>query len=296
MTTFTNRTQRLRNITLAAITVTTLAAGLAGCAPSASAQDATSGHPALTAVANRITVGTASVNVLCTGTATAKPTVILLAGEPDPLTTFTALQKILSKTTRVCSYDRLGEGESAKPASAQTLADSTAVLNGLLQAEKITGKVVVVGHSLGGLIAATFAHRYPNRVAGVVLMDATAPSVAGAIDTLIPASATGAAGEVRTEVGAFSTAATNPEMLVSDGQPVGSLGKIPVTVVQHGKPIYAPVPTYGAQLQSIWTAGQHQLAALSTVSKFVTATKSGHYIYLDQPALAIRLIKNATGI
>jgi pimeloyl-ACP methyl ester carboxylesterase len=296
MTEFTNRAQRLRNTTLIAIAATMLTAGLTGCASSASAHVAAGGHPALTAVATRIAVGAASVNVLCTGTVTAKPTIVLLAGEPDPLTKFAALQKALSKTTRVCSYDRPGEGKSSKPTSAQTLADSATVLDGLLQAEKITGKIVVVGHSLGGLIAATYAHQYPNRVAGVVLMDATAPSVAGAIVSLIPISATGAAGEVRTEVGAFSTAATNPEMLVSGGEPVGSLGKIPLTVVQHGEPIYAPVPTYGAQLQAIWTAGQHELAALSTKSTLVTAPKSGHYIYLDQPAVAIKLIENATSI
>jgi pimeloyl-ACP methyl ester carboxylesterase len=166
----------------------------------------------------------------------------------------------------------------------------------VLEAEKIVGPVVVVGHSLGGLIAATFAHQYPTQVAGVVLLDATAPSVSTAIAKLIPATATGAPAAVREEVGAFSSAATNPEKLVSDGSPVGSLGAVPLTVVQHGKPIYAPVPTYGTRLQTIWATGQHQLAALSSTSKSVTARRSGHYIYLDQPALATKLIENATAV
>jgi pimeloyl-ACP methyl ester carboxylesterase len=283
----------VRNTTVVAIAATLLSAGLAGCASSATAATATAAHPA---VAARITVGSASVNVLCEGTQTTKPTIILFAGEPDPLTKFASLQKALSKTTRVCSYDRLGEGKSSKPTGAQTLTDSAALLDGVLRAEKIKGKVVVTGHSLGGLVAATFAHLYPQRVAGVVLLDATEPSVVGSIDALIPATATGIAAGVREEVGAFSVASTNPELLVSHGEPVGSLGNIPLTVVQHGKPIYASVPTYGAALQTIWTAAQHQLAALSTNSKFVTATKSGHYIYEDQQALTIKLIENATTV
>jgi pimeloyl-ACP methyl ester carboxylesterase len=45
--------------------------------------------------------------------------------------------------------------------------------------------VVVVGHSLDGLIAAQFARQYPARVAVVVLLDATAPSDGGAIQSMI---------------------------------------------------------------------------------------------------------------
>jgi hypothetical protein len=285
----------VRHTTLVAIAATMLTAGLAGCASSGTAA-AVAAHPAVATVATPIKVGTASVNVLCEGTQSTKPTIILFAGEPDPLTRFASLQKALSKTTRVCSYDRLGEGKSSKPTRAQTLTDSAAVLDGVLHAEKIKGKVVVVGHSLGGLVAATFAHQFPARVAGVVLLDATAPSVVGSIDALIPATATGIAAGVREEVGAFSVASTNPELLVSHGEPVGTLGSIPLTVVQHGKPIYAGVPNYGAQLQTIWTAAQHQLAALSTHSKFITAPKSGHYIYEDQQTLTIKLIEHATTV
>jgi hypothetical protein len=100
---------------------------------------------------------------------------------------------------------------------------------------------------------------------------------------------------VRDEVGAFSSAATNPEMLVSNGRPLGSLGHTPLTVVQHGQPIYSQaLPEYGARLQRIWTTGQRELAALSRHSRLVTAKKSGHYIYLDQQALTVQLIQHAT--
>lgn len=276
----------------AALSLTAVA--LTACSASESASAAPTSR-STEATATTVTVQGQKINVLCTGAVTSQPTIVLVAGEPDPLTKFTALQKTLSHKQQVCSYDRPGEGASPAPTTAQSLNDTATVLDGVLKAEHIHGKVIVVGHSLGGLIAANFAHQYPNRVAGVVLLDATAPSVPAAINALIPADATGAAAAVREEVGAFSTASTNPEKLVSDGKPLGSLGHIPLTVVQHGQPIYSQVlPEYGARLQSIWTTGQHQLAALSRDSTLVTAQSSGHYIYLDQPALTVHLIQDAS--
>jgi pimeloyl-ACP methyl ester carboxylesterase len=234
------------------------------------------------------------VNALCTGAESSRPTVILVAGLPDPLSKFAHLQKALSEKGRVCSYDRPGEGTSPAPESTQSLGSTATLLDGVLKAEKVHGRVVVVGHSLGGLVAAQFTHQYPKRVAGLVLLDATAPSVGPALEALIPATSTGALAEIRGEATSFSSPSTNPEKLVYTGASIGSLGRTPLTVVQHGKPIYAPVPVYGTRMQEIWTEGQRQLAGLSTHSTMVTAAKSGHYIYLDQQALTIRLVDHAT--
>jgi pimeloyl-ACP methyl ester carboxylesterase len=288
----------MRQSTLAFIAATILAAGLSGCGSSAAPATPPASAPTLAppgkGVASRVTVGTTSVNVLCAGTTSTTPTIVLVAGMPDPLTMFTPLQATLSQTTRVCSYDRPGEGASPKPTGTQTLSGSATLLDGVLDAEKVSGKVIVVGHSLGGLIAAQFAHQYPQRVAAVVLLDASAPSVGAAIESLIPASATGVPAEAREEVSSLSSATTNPENLVYAGQPIGSLGSTPLTVAQHGEQIYAAVPQYGDQLQVIWAKGQQQLALLSSNSTLITVPQSGHYIYLDQPAVAVQLIEHAT--
>lgn len=47
---------------------------------------------------------------------------MLLAGMPDPLTKFDSLQATLSRTARVCSFDRLGGILSLIPASATGIA------------------------------------------------------------------------------------------------------------------------------------------------------------------------------
>ncbi|MDT7552629.1 MAG: hypothetical protein QOI16_1165 [Pseudonocardiales bacterium] len=289
----------MRHRTLVFITAALLAAGLSGCGSSTAPATPPAAAPALAPPgqgdAGPVTVGTNSVNVRCTGTASSTtPTIVLVAGMPDPLTMFTALRATLSQTTRVCSYDRPGEGASPKPMGTQTLSDSAALLDGVLDAEKVSGKAIVVGHSLGGLIAAQFAHQYPLRVAAVVLLDASAPSVGSAIESLIPASATGVPAEAREEVSSLSSATTNPENLVYAGQPIGSLGSTPLTVAQDGEQIYAVVPQYGDQLQVIWAKGQQQLALLSSNSALITVPQSGHYIYLDQPAAAVQLTEHAT--
>jgi len=68
-------------------------------------------------------------------------------------------------------------------------------------------------------------------------------------------------------------------------------GAIPLIVVHHGKPVYSVVPQYGAKIEQFWTAGQKTWGRLSSRSEVLIASKSGHYIYLDQPALTVQLVK-----
>lgn len=209
---------------------------------------------------------------------------VLLAGMPDPLTTFASLQRSIASSARVCSYDRLGEGTSSKPAGDQPLSEIADFLAKVLAAQKIDGPVLLVGHSLGGLVAAEFAATHPRQTAGVVLVDATPPSMQRAVTTLIPASAGDVAGAVRGEMTALQSG-QNPERLVYDGTPIGSLGDIPLVVMRHGRPVFAAVPEYGAGIEKAWQQGQQQWLELSTDSRMVVATSSGHYIYRDQPDL-----------
>jgi pimeloyl-ACP methyl ester carboxylesterase len=46
-------------------------------------------------------------------------------------------------------------------------------LHALLARTKISAPVVLVGHSLGGILARLYFHQYPDSVAGVLLVDPT---------------------------------------------------------------------------------------------------------------------------
>jgi pimeloyl-ACP methyl ester carboxylesterase len=268
-----------------------VAAGLvAGCGSAAHPPPPSTGG-----VSRTVRVDGYALTLKCSGPArTASPTVVLLAGLTEPLTTFASIQERLSSATRVCSYDRPGEGSSQKPRSQQTLADSAKLLHGLLaKLGSARGGFVLVGHSLGGDIAAEYASRYRSRLTkAVILLDATPIGFARAVEKLIPPATQGLAGEVR-RVNVAIAAGDNPERLVLGTAPMPAIGAVPLTVVRHGRPIYSAVPRYGHGLESIWEAGQRAWLRLSDRSRMVVARRSGHAIYIDQPALTLALIRQA---
>lgn len=236
------------------------------------------------------------MRVKCTGSAGATtPTIVLLSGVTQPLSTFASIQSQLSRFTQVCSYDRLGEGPSSKPRATQTLATSAALLHRLLARLDVTADgVVLVGHSLGGLIAATYASQYreSHQVKALVLLDATPLDFGTRVLRLIPPGARGAAGQFRSWVVGFRSGHNRERLLLRSG-PVPHIGDVPVTVVQHGRPIFIDVTGYGRRLEEIWSQGQRAWLGLSQSSHLVIATDSGHPIYLDQPLLTVRLIRQA---
>ncbi|MBO2453089.1 alpha/beta hydrolase [Actinomadura barringtoniae] len=236
-------------------------------------------------------VGGKAVNASCSGNvAKGEPVIVLMHGGGDSLGKMAAIQKTLSKENRVCSYDRLGAGGSDKPDGPQDFSSSGKILTGLLDHLAGSNPVVLAGHSLGGILAARYAPEHRDRVKGLVLMDATPPTMIGDISKAIPKTAKGPAAEVRAQNLAIFHG-QNPEKLVITDGPVGSAGDIPVEVIRHGKPYLAAIPQYGPLLEKAWAAGQRTWLALSSHSKLSVAAKSGHYIYLERPDLAVRAIQ-----
>lgn len=72
--------------------------------------------------------------------------------------------------------------------------------------------------------------------------------------------------------------------------PEHSLRHTPLAVVEHGKNIFAPAGKYAGPLQRHWARGQRHLAKLSSRSQVIIAIRSGHYIFVDQPRLALDVI------
>ncbi|WP_447038871.1 alpha/beta fold hydrolase [Streptomyces sp. DSM 118878] len=301
----------IRATTMAALCCAVAGAGLVACDESAtekaadksiedaveesvdeSVEDAVGGPGGDTfSGARKIKVGDLSVNVSCSGKAAAKdrPVVLLLAGAGDGLGKVAGLQKTLSKGAKVCSYDRLGEGVSDKPAGVQHQADIAKVLTAVLDRVAGDGPAVLAGHSLGGLIAARYAPDHQDRVKGLVLLDATVPELNAGFSKVIPKSATGPGAELRAQALAANSG-ENPERLVIEDAKVASAGDIPVEIIKHESQ-YAEVPEYGPALEEMWSKGQKQWLGLSSRSKLTTAAKSGHYIYVDRPDLAVAAVR-----
>lgn len=103
------------------------------------------------------------------------PTVVLFNGLGEFSASWARITDQVGDTTRVCAYDRAGQGWSDDVDEPQDGATAAADLHTLLAAAGESGPYVLVGHSTGGPYAMTYAAQYPGEVAGMVLLDSSSP-------------------------------------------------------------------------------------------------------------------------
>jgi pimeloyl-ACP methyl ester carboxylesterase len=120
-----------------------------------------------------VDVGGYRLHINCVGQGS--PTVVLDAGSGGFSAQWVRVQREVSGTTRVCSYDRAGMGWSEMGPEPRDAKQISSELHTLLKGANIEGPYVLVGHSFGGLYVRTYAARYPDEVAGVVLVDSSSP-------------------------------------------------------------------------------------------------------------------------
>jgi pimeloyl-ACP methyl ester carboxylesterase len=123
-----------------------------------------------------IDVGGYRLHLSCTGSGS--PTVVLEPGGGEMSSNLAWITPAVARDTRVCIYDRAGRGWSEPADTAQNGMQIATDLHTLLQRGDVPGPYVLAGHSFGGLYVLTFAARYPDEVAGMVLVDSTAPASA----------------------------------------------------------------------------------------------------------------------
>lgn len=100
------------------------------------------------------------------------PTVVLIHGAGDSSYSWLHVQKEVARFARVVAYDRPGLGSSG-PGPGPDAERTVEELRELLGKVGAPGPYILVGHSLGGLIARLYTVRYPEQVAGMVLVDST---------------------------------------------------------------------------------------------------------------------------
>ena len=118
-------------------------------------------------------VGGRRLHIDCAGTGS--PTVVFQNGLGEVSVSWSRITQQVSPTTRVCVYDRAGQGWSDDidaPQDGIAVADD---LHVLLEHAGETGPNVLVGHSAGGPYSMIYADRYPDDIAGMVLLDSMSP-------------------------------------------------------------------------------------------------------------------------
>lgn len=208
----------------------------------------------------------------------------------------------LAQFARVISYDRAGLGDSSPPTQGRGLAAFLAELDAVLTAQ-VAGPAMLVGHSLGGLIAHAYALRSPDRVAGLVLIDSAHPDQGARL------AATLSAAQQRAEQADLAhMLADHPERpdlgdMLRQGRDAvrpGALGQLPLVVLSRGVavPFKRAAQSISGLTRSQWKARTQVWAELqaeylrsSEQSRQVSASDSGHYIQFDQPELIIEAVR-----
>lgn len=99
-----------------------------------------------------------------------RTTVVLLHGIGSSHETWRPVMPYFKDDVRVIAFDLLGFGKSPKPRWAlyNVKTQARSVMKSLIDA-RVAGKIIIIGHSLGSLVAIDFARRYPFAVDRLVL-------------------------------------------------------------------------------------------------------------------------------
>lgn len=102
------------------------------------------------------------------------PTVVILHGMGDGVASWLPVHEALARRTRVVAWDRPGTGWSgAERVTGPTVDTLIDEVHQRLAALGVHGRCVLVGHSMGGLLARLYRQRFPDEVVGLVLVDST---------------------------------------------------------------------------------------------------------------------------
>jgi pimeloyl-ACP methyl ester carboxylesterase len=234
----------------------------------------------------------------CSGSGS--PAVILFNGFGERTPNWAWVQGEVARETRVCVFDRAGQGWSGNAPGRQDAHQLSADVDGLLAAANVPGPYVVAGHSVGGTYALAYAMDYPKAVAGVALIDSATPyqfdlptyprfySVWRRVSALFPTLAragvaravfSGASGslpaDARRAARAFSS---SPRERRADRDEFAELPTVfrqaKALTSLGAKPLF--VLTAGLGQQSGWSAAQTRLARLSGNSRQQTTHGATH--------------------
>jgi pimeloyl-ACP methyl ester carboxylesterase len=253
-------------------------AALVGCGGGrSSTADSSNARPAATpssaprdgpagAIDGSFDVGGHELYLSCTGTRA--PTVVYLHGFGGSSTSAGIVPRLLGDR-RVCVYDRANVGRSGMVPGPVTGTDHVRDLHALLGAAKVPGPYVLLGASLGGLIAQMYAATHPRDVAGMVLLDAVLPDDLDIDRRLAPKDQQPSPDDWRSTTEYFDVAGTLEE---AKGLAVRR-SRIPVTYLA-ADPVQVPPG---------WPARRFRAAVRREQRAFIGRFSRGRLVVVDAP-------------
>ncbi len=279
-----------------------------------------------------VDIGGRQLYIHCTGPKDATtPTVILEGGLGCSHALWTAVQRELGKSVTVCSYDRAGYGKSDHGPKPRTSTQIATELHTLLHKAGIKGPYILAGQSSGGIHIRVFNALYPSEVAGLILVESSHEDVVERMNNSIstwdwlkektriffsnnfktlshpiwrrenqsvpkPEAFTDEEWALvqlgsRSKYEHFVTMLDELNSFESSclelKQMDRNLENKPLTVITREK--FDPGEE---KFMKVWTVCQKELLNLSSNSKQMIATKSGHMIPFEQPEIIVEAVQN----
>ena len=213
----------------------------------------------------------------------------------------------LAKVTRVCLYDRPGTIRYDQPAphittrstpidNPRTLDAQAADLAAVLARGKVPGPYLLVAHSYGGMIVRRYTQQHADRVAGIVFVDAFAPTIKPLFGELWPQyeELLNHPGLALDQDPTWETVDADEAIATLEAGP--PLPSFPFAVVSKALPFGiapgAPADVV-ARLEQVWPQVQDTIVQEVGMSQppHVIATGSDHYVQMHDPDLVIATVE-----
>lgn len=259
-----------------------------------------------------IDVGGYRLHLQCGGAG--GPTVVLEYGLEASYLDWRLVEPQIAAFTRVCVYDRAGYGWSDPSPRARVPSVMSDELHALLDAAGEKAPYLLVAHSFASYNAVMFAHKFPQEVRGLVLVDGMdtlsnspfpwrrrisllslealmpfgLPRWRGWCGGTAPGDLRGLKQAISCRRSLYRTFYRENDALGASAEEVRAirtLGTLPVIVIARDPSI--PYPGNRAR----WELIQKQKLGLSAHAELIIASGSGHDIPLTRPDLIVSAVK-----
>lgn len=220
------------------------------------------------------------------------PVVVFESGFAGGMSLWRRVQERVAERTRTLAYERAGLGRSELGPAPRTAIQIAAELHELLERQRISEPIVLVGHSAGGMYARVFASKYPTRIGALVLVDPATESYYERLRAETPDDWKNAS--LRMTQGQRQQWEALPSAM-HEAAGAWPLPPVPVTIFSASKPL-GSWPLESATDVAALLSEHDALASRIAGVERITIESANHLSVLTAPQLSERILLLVDGI